>query len=107
MNVDVGIWGKLSRVAIGLFVVALILIVAKWYLPVIKKNEHMRQEILRLDTKTQKEKEINKQLKAATESLQKDPKAVERLARRRLGYAKPDEKVVIFGDSATNAIVPR
>jgi cell division protein FtsB len=104
MNVDLGIWGKLTRVAIFLLFIAGLLLVSVWYLPVIKKNERMRKEILRLDAQVQKEEETAKQLKAATEALRKDPRAIERLARERLGYARPGETVFRFEEPATNAL---
>lgn len=107
MNVDLGIWTKLTRVVVFLLVVAIIAGVALWYYPVIKKNERMRGVILQLDKKQEQEKELNKQLKTATETLQKDPKAVERLARERLGYAKPGETIVHFEEPATNPSVIR
>jgi cell division protein FtsB len=104
MNVDLGIWGKLTNVVVFLLVVAVLLGVGLWYLPLIKQNERMRREILRLETRIQEEKEINRQLKASAEILQNDPKALERLARERLGYARPDEKVIIFEQPITNQL---
>lgn len=106
MNVDLGIWGKLTNVVIVLLLLAGVLYVGLWYLPLIKQNERMRREVLRLDTKIQQEKETNKQLKSTAETLQNDPKAVERLARERLGYARPDEKVIIFEQPQTNQFIP-
>ncbi len=96
MNVDLGIWDKLTRLVIFLLVVASLLIVAVWYLPVIKQNERMRKEILRLDARIQEEDDKGKRLKAAADALRRDPKAVERLARERLGYAKAGEMVIRF-----------
>jgi cell division protein FtsB len=103
MNVDLGIWGKLTRLVIFLFLLAGILGLAVWYFPLIKTNERMRKEIFRLDTQIEKERETGRQLKASYDSLRYDPKAVERLARERLGYAKPGETVIRFGPPATNA----
>ena len=102
MKVELGIWDKLTRVVIFLLFVAGILLVAMWYLPLIKKNENYRKEILRLDTLIQAEKEANKQMRIAIEALNRDPKAVERLARERLGYAKTNEIVVRFEAPRTN-----
>jgi cell division protein FtsB len=103
MNVDLGIWRRLSRVAIFLLFIAGLLLVSLWYLPLIQRNERMRKEILRLDNQIQKEDEKARQGKAAYESLRKDPKTVERLARERLGYAKPGETVFRFEEPASNA----
>jgi cell division protein FtsB len=102
MNVDLGIWTKLTRVVIFLLFVAGLLGVAFWYLPLIKQNERMRKEVLRLETQLQKEEETSKQLKAAVDALRNDPKAVERLARERLRYAKPGETVIVFEEPVTN-----
>lgn len=102
MNVDLGIWGKLTRVVIFLLLIAGVLAVAVWYLPLIRQNERMRKELLRLDAKKEKEKETNRQYKASIEALQNDPKALERLARERLGYAKAGETVVRFDPVTTN-----
>jgi cell division protein FtsB len=104
MNVDLGIWGKLTRVVIYLFLLAVLLGMAMWYLPLIRQNERMRKEILRLDALVQKEKESNKRYRTSIESLQNDPKAVERLARERLGYAKAGEIVIRFEGPVTNRL---
>ena len=104
MNVDLGIWGKLTRVVIFLFLVAVLLGMGMWYLPLIRQNERMRKEILRLDALVQKEKESNRHYRASIETLQNDPKAVERLARERLGYAKAGEIVVRFEEPLTNRL---
>lgn len=107
MNVDLGIWSKLTRAVLFLFLLAGVLAIALWYLPLIKQNERMRQQIQRDDAKIQDAKAVNRELKTTIESLQTDPKAVERLARERLGYAKPDETVVRFEAPATNSAAPR
>jgi cell division protein FtsB len=99
MNVDLGLWGKLTRVVIFLVLVALLLAVGVWYLPLIKQNERMRKEVLRLDAQIQKEVESEKQLRASIDALRNDPSVVERLARETLGYAKPGETVIRFEDA--------
>ena len=98
MNVDLGIWGKLTRVVVFLLCVAFLLAVAVWYLPLIKQNERMRRVVLQLDTQIAKAEENNRQLKTSIEALRYDPKAVERLARERLGYAKPGETMIHFDE---------
>jgi cell division protein FtsB len=96
VNVDLGILGKLTRVVIFLLCVAGMLGVAVWYLPLIKQNERMRKVVLQLDGQIAKADENNRQLKGSIDALRYDPKAVERLARERLGYAKPGETVIRF-----------
>jgi cell division protein FtsB len=102
MKVDLGIWDKLTRMVIFLVFVAGILLVAIWYLPLIKQNERYRKEILRLDNLVQKEEETGKQLRTSIDALRFDPKAVERLARERLGYAKAGETIIRFEAPQTN-----
>ncbi len=102
MNVAISIWDKLTRVVIFLLFLAGLLGVAVWYLPLIRYNERLRKEILRLDGQIQKEEEAGKQLRVSIDALRHDSKAVERLARERLGYAKPGEIVIRFEPPATN-----
>jgi len=106
MNVDTGIWGKLTRVVIGLLVIALLGIIWQWYLPLIKQNERMRRTVLNLDAKIQSEEAAKKQNTAAMDTLRYDTNAVERLAREKLRYAKSNETVIVF-ESATNSAATR
>ena len=69
MKVDLGIWDKLTRVVIFLLFIAGLLLVAVKYLPLIKHNERMRKEILRLDNLIQKEEEAGRQLRTSIDSL--------------------------------------
>jgi cell division protein FtsB len=111
VNVDLGIWSKLTRLTVFLLVVAGCLAAGvaawHWYVPVIQQNERMRKEILRRDSEIQKEEEAGRQLNAAIQSVSTDPKTVERLARERMGYARPGETVVRFETPATNPPAPR
>lgn len=102
MNVDLGIWSKLTKIAVVLLLIAGLLLVAVWYLPLIKQNERMRAEISKLDAQLQAEQEKSKELQAEIEALSNDPKTVERLTREKLGYAKPDETIIRFEPQATN-----
>jgi cell division protein FtsB len=102
-HVDLGIWSKLTKVVVGLVVLAVLLLMGMCYLPLIQQNERMRREILRLDVQLQNEEAKSKQLKAEIDALRNDPKTVERLMREKLGYAKPDETVIRFEAAATNA----
>lgn len=67
-----------------------------WYLPEFEQNERLRQRILVLENEVKAEEERQQQLKTAIQNLKHDPKTVERLARERLGYAKPGETVIYF-----------
>ena len=102
MNVDLGIWSKLTKAVVALVVLAVLLLIGMCYLPLIHQNERMRREIDRLDSELQKQEDISKQLRADVDALRNDPKTVERLAREKLGYAKPDETVVHFENPTNN-----
>jgi cell division protein FtsB len=103
VNVDLGIWSKLTKLVVGLVVLAVLLLIGMCYLPVIKQNEQMRRQILLDQNQIEKEEARSRQLQAQVDALLHDPKTVERLAREKLGYAKPDETVVRFETSVTNA----
>ncbi len=106
VKVDTGIWSRLTQVVALLIAVAILLIVARAYLPVIQQNERMRRDILRLDAELQKQAETSKQLHDEMDALRNDPGTIERLAREKLGYARADETVIRFEPAATNT-VPR
>src|SRR2546428_8542936 len=110
MNVDVGIWPRLSRAVVFLLFVAAVLGVAVWYLPLIHNNENLRKEILRLSRELKKEEEVAHQRESLIRSLRTDGRAVEKLAREKLGFAKPGETVIRFEIPVTNSAtlsVPR
>lgn len=104
MNVDLGIWGKLIRTMTVLLFVAFTVGVVVWYLPLIRKNEKMRQEILRLESEIKVERDRVREQELAIETLRNDPEAVERVAREKLGYARAGETVIVFEESLTNGI---
>ena len=102
MNVDLGVWSKLTKLVVWLLLLAALMFVGVKYLPLIQQNERMRRENLRLETELQREKEKARELQTQIDALRNDPKTVERLARDKLGYAKSDETVIRFEPPATN-----
>ena len=104
MNVDLGIWAKLTRVTIFLLTVAAIMAVGVWYFPLIRQNEAMRKEILNLDSQIKLQEEKIRIEEQAIRAMRNDPKTVERLARQKLGYAKPGETVFLFEEPVTNRV---
>ena len=103
MNVNLGIWSKLTKIVVGLVVFAVVLLIGVSYLPLIQQNERMQKEKLLLETELQKQTQTNKWLQAEISALRNDPKTVERLARETLGYAKSNEIVIRFEPPVTNA----
>lgn len=104
MNVDLGIWSKLTKMVTWLLLLAGLMLVGVWYLPLIQQNERMQRLNLKLESDLQKEKENSRKLQADIDALRNDPQTVERLTREKLGYAKPGETVVRFESPATNAL---
>jgi cell division protein FtsB len=102
VKVDLGIWGKLTQVVIALVAVAILLLIGMTYLPLIQQNENYRREIDQLDKEIQNQAEISRELKSEIDALKNDPKTVERLAREKLRYARPDETIVHFDSPVTN-----
>ena len=102
MNVNLGIWDKLTRFIVLLLLLATLLLIALWYLPLIQRNERMRKENMALDAEVKKEEENQKRMKASVEAL-RDPKTVERLAREKLSYARTGETVIRFETPVTNS----
>ena len=98
-KVDLGIWDKLTKAVVFLLIIAALLAVAVWYLPLIKQNERMRAEILRLEGEVTEEKKIAMRRKVNIEALRNDPETVERYAREKLGLAKPGETVIRFEEA--------
>ena len=102
-RIDAGIWDKLTKAVVFLLVIAALLAVAVWYLPLIKQNERMRSEILRLQQNVATEEETARQIKVQIEALRNDPETVERYAREKLGLARPGETVIRFERPDSNA----
>ena len=96
MQVNLGIWDKLSRVIIFLLFLAGLLGVFVWYLPLIKQNQRFRAQLLALDTKIQEQEKIGKQLRASIDAVQNDSRTLERLAREKLALARSNEVVIVF-----------
>jgi len=107
MNVDLGIWDKLRRLVVLLLLASAVLAVIVWYLPLVRYNERMRQEIMKKNLQVRREEERSRQLDNAIRSLQTNPRALERLAREKLGYIKPGETRIQFETSPTNSFSGR
>jgi cell division protein FtsB len=99
MHVNLGIWEKLSRLMVFLLFVGGLMVVFLWYLPLIQRNQRYRKEIFVLDSKIAEQEKAARQLRAAIDALQNDPKTLERLAREKLGYARSNETVIRFETS--------
>ena len=100
MSVHTGIWDKLSRIVVVLWLLAGLAGVFFWYLPLIQTNQRYRKLNLTLDNKIAEQERLARHLKASIEAAQNDPRTLERLARERLGYARTNEVVIRFDPAA-------
>jgi cell division protein FtsB len=96
VRVNLGIWEKLTKLVVFLLFVLGVVAVFIWYLPLIRQNERMRQDIARLDGKIKAAVEYGKSLRSSVDGLRNDPRTIERYARANLQYAKPGETVIRF-----------
>ena len=97
--VDLGIWDKLTKAVVFLLIIAALIAVAVWYLPLIKQNERMRAEILRLEGEVTGQEKIAQRRKLQIEAMRNDPETVERYSREKLGLAKVGETVIRFEEA--------
>lgn len=95
MNVNLGIWDKLTKLVIFLLGVAGLIGLFYCYLPLIQENQRYRRANIQADSETVAEERYGRQLKAAQDSLN-DPRTIERLTREKLGLARTNEMVVRF-----------
>lgn len=95
-KVDLGIWSRLTLLVKLLILAAVGLGIFVSYVPVIQQNERMQKHIVELEQQIKQEQENAKVLEASIHRLRSDPKTVERMAREKLGYAKPGESVIYF-----------
>src|SRR5262245_91196 len=100
MNVNLGIWDKLSKVMVFLLFVAGLAAVFFWYLPRIQQNQRFRKQLLTVEARQAEEERAGRQLRSAIDALQHDPRTVERLAREKLGWGKTNEMVIRFESPA-------
>jgi cell division protein FtsB len=103
MNVNLGIWDKLTKLIIFLALLTLLIMIGFWYLPLIQRNERMRKENVALDGEIRQEEENQRQLKTSIDAM-RDPRTIERLARERLGYARTGETIIHFEAPLTNNV---
>jgi len=90
------IWDKLTKFVVFCLLILGLVAVSLWYLPLIRQNERMRQQLLQTEAKVRAEEELHQSLKASYDAARSNPKTVERMARANLGYAKPGEIVIRF-----------
>jgi len=86
----------LSRLALLVLIVAAVVAVFVWYLPLIQRNQSLRREIA---TQEARMSQVEEEIEAMTRQLayfEGNSNTVERLLRENLGYSLPGEVVIRF-----------
>lgn len=89
-------WNRLSFAVLLLLFAAGFVMAFLWYIPEIELNRRLQAERREREQKTSSLEQEIKVIRFRLNELQTNPKAVERLARWRLGYARPGETVIYF-----------
>jgi cell division protein FtsB len=84
-------------VLLGFTIFALFLLAVFFsYLPLIQQNQRLRHQLFEVEAKIVQEAKLNRQLRASIDTVQNDPRTIERLAREKLGWARTNETVIHF-----------
>ncbi len=90
------IWTILQRIVIVLLVTASLLLVALWYWPLIRANAALRRKLNDVQMQVRLERQQVAQKSNLVQLLTSDDHMLERLAREKLGWARPGETVILF-----------
>lgn len=96
LAVDLGWVGALNRAIRWCLFLGIIGFIVAQYLPLIRKNQALRENLARWETKEASLSGQADDTAARLRSLREDPRAVERAARERLQLARTNESVVNF-----------
>jgi cell division protein FtsB len=88
----------IQRICLIASVVLVIGIVVRLFLPLIERQRELRARAAELRLDIQREAEALRMLRLKQARLQEDPRFIEKIAREKLGYAKPGETVFRFAD---------
>lgn len=97
-------WLIVYRIASAAFVVILIMGIVNFFLPKIRQNRERQKKAVALEEQNRLKEDMVKQLQKQQERFLSDPKYVERIAREKLGKAKPGETIFRFNNRSTNAV---
>lgn len=96
MSNEGGILWLLNKFTKGVLLLAALVIVVALFIPLFQKSQRLREERYDLERQIKTIEAENKRLEEEAAALSRDPKAIERVARERLGWARPEERVYRF-----------
>ncbi len=105
---ETGILWLLNKLTKGVLVLLALVLVVALFIPLFRQSQRLSEEKYNLEQQIKKLEAENKALQEEAAALSRDPKAVERVAREKMGWAKPDEKVYRFEQPrpASNNVAP-
>ena len=96
MDVDLGGWGTIRKVAGVIITVAIAALLAAWYVPVIEQTRSLQRGIDEKRLALRKQRELHRRYREELDALRHNPEAVERAIRENLRLAKPHETIYHF-----------
>ena len=96
-------WVMIYRIGWITLAVLVVIAVTAMFVPQFKQYHELRRKEAVLQDEIRIEEDIIKHLRDQQERLKSDPRFVEKLARKELGYAKPGETVFRFTDDEAPA----
>lgn len=91
-----GILWLLNKLTKGVFVLLALVIVVALFIPLFRQSQRLSEEKYQLEQEVKALEAENKALEEEAAALSRDPKSVERVAREKMGWARPEEKVYRF-----------
>ncbi len=89
-------WVTVYKIAWGVLVVLLVVLVFRLFLPEVRQNREKQRKIAALESQNRMKEDAIKEIIRNQERFKNNPAFVERIAREELGKAKPDETVFRF-----------
>ena len=99
-------WNRLSFAVLLLLLAAGFVMAFLWYIPEIELNRRLQAGRLEREREIASLKQEIEIIRFRLGELEQNPKAVERVARRWLGYARPGETVIYFRPPVARVLEP-
>ena len=91
-----GILWLLNKFTKGVILLVILAFVVAMFIPLFRQSQGLREQRYELEQEIKALEAENKRLQEEASALARDPRAVERVAREKMGWAKPEEKVYRF-----------
>lgn len=103
MPTNGGLLSLLNKFTKGVILLVILAVVVTLFIPLFRESQGLRERKYDLEQQIKLLEAENKRLQEEATALSRDPKAVERVAREKMGWAKPNEKVYRFEPVKPNA----